>query len=84
MVLYFTRSGSVQYRLLVTAVKTHALSIRNKEPMILIRFYCIAIHSPQMLYMIGIKEISFLRHQISLDLQTICGCHYACSINLII
>ena len=35
----------------------------------LIRFYCIAIRSSQMLYLIGIKEISFLLHQISLDLQ---------------
>ena len=25
----------------------------------LIRFYCIVIHSSRMLYMIGIKEISF-------------------------
>ena len=37
----------------------HAVSIRNKEPTMLIRFYCIAIRSSRMLYMIGIKEISF-------------------------
>ena len=66
------------------AVITHAVSTRNKEPTMLIRFYCIAILSSRMLYMIGIKEIRFLWHQISLDLQTTWGCHYACSINLII
>ena len=47
----------------------------------LIRFYCIVIRSSQMIYMIGIKEISFLWHQISLYLQITWGCHYACSIN---
>ena len=40
-------------------VITHAVSIRNKEPTVLIRFYCIVIHSSRMLYIIGIKEISF-------------------------
>ena len=44
------------------AVITHAVSIRNKEPTMLIRFYCIAILSSRMLYMIGIKEIRFLWH----------------------
>ena len=66
------------------AVITHAVSIRNKEPTMLIRFYCIGIRSSRMLYIIGIKEFSFLWHQISLNLQTTWGCHYACSINLII
>ena len=41
-------------------VVTHAKSIPNKEPTMLIRFYCIVIRSSRMLYMIGIKEISFL------------------------
>ena len=49
--------------------------------MMLVRFYCIVIHSSRMLNMIGIKEISFIWHQISLDLQPTWGCHYACSIN---
>ena len=66
------------------AVITHAVSIQNKEPTMLIRFYCIAFRSSPILYMIGIKEISLLWHQISLNLQTTWGCHYACSINLII
>ena len=40
-------------------VVTHAVSIPIKEPTMLIRFYCIVIRSSRMLYMIGIKEISF-------------------------
>ena len=65
-------------------VVTHAVSIPNKEPTMLIRFYCIVIRSSRMLYMIGIKDISFLLYQISLDLQTTWDCPFACSINLII
>ena len=66
------------------AAITHAVFICNKEPNMLFRFYCIVIRSSRMLYVIGIMEISFVWHQISLDLQTTWVCHYACSINLII
>ena len=47
----------------------------------LIRFYCIAIRSSRMLYMIGIKEISSFD---GIDLQATWGCNNACSIVLII